>query len=256
MIDSILSNKYLIGILAAIGSSLLTILTQQVLNRRGRFRYFVTHGRVGVSSDDVIFGSVKITWNDTPVANLYLSTVEMVNESMRDYENVEVRAYTGDTNLLTERTEIVGTTQFLKFTDEYLKQIHVEPGQQPTKAQIEMYFHQRHYLIPTFNRGQIIRFNFLNTAITQNQPNIWLDILHKGVKLKFGVAHKKILEVPQPTAGWVGLIIGLFVVGAVVYLSHTVWLAAILSFVYGIFAQIPGALAVKAWRWLKNMLGG
>jgi hypothetical protein len=256
MIEVLLENKYFIGIGSALGSVLLTILTQHVLNRRIRLRYFVLHNRVGVSTDDAIFGSVKVTWNGNVIANLFLSTVELVNESMRDYENIVVRAFTDDTVLLTERTEIVGTTHFLKRTDEFSRELRVEPGQQPTQAQTDLYCRQRNFLIPTMNRGQAVRFTFLNAAKTQNQPSIWLDVLHKGIKLEFGVAHNQILGVAQPTAALVGSVIGLFIIGLIVCFANTIWFAAIVSFVYGLFAQIPGALAVKAWRWLQHFFGG
>jgi hypothetical protein len=68
---------------------------------------------VGLSAGDKVFGAVRVTWNDNPVDNLYLSTIELTNQSMKDYENVVVRAYTSDSILLTERTEIVGTTHIV-----------------------------------------------------------------------------------------------------------------------------------------------
>jgi hypothetical protein len=105
--EALLGRKVFIAVASAVGSILITLLTQQVLNRRGRFRYFVSHYSVGVSADDAIFGSVRVTWNDNPVLNLFSSTAELVNESMRDYANVRVRVFTSDTILLTERTEIV-----------------------------------------------------------------------------------------------------------------------------------------------------
>ena len=72
---------------------------------RGLFTYFVWHNKVGVSVDDAVFGTVRVTWNDNLVANLYSSTVELRNESLKDYENVVVRVFSNDTIHLTERAE-------------------------------------------------------------------------------------------------------------------------------------------------------
>jgi len=253
--EEILSNKYFIGICAAIGSMLLTILARYLLNKSSRFRYYVWHNRVGLSTDDSIFGSVRVLWNNTPISNLYLSTVELFNESLKDYENVTVRVFTNDTNLLSEMTEIVGTTYSLSWTKEFFDKLTVDSDQDPSSEQIELYVKQREYLIPTMNRGQVIRFTFLNSAKNQNQPTIWLNILHKGIKLNFGVAHNKIFNVSQPTAGLVGLMLGIIVIGFITYSINTIWLAAILSFIYGLFAQIPGAITVKLWRNFKQILG-
>jgi len=256
MDEGVFNNKYFIGIAAALGSMLLTILTQQVLNRRGRLRYFVWHNRIGVSADDAIFGSVRVTWNGTVVANLYSSIIELVNESMKDFENVIVRVFTNDTVLLTERTEIVGTTQILRWANEFSDRLRVAPGQQPTPEQLGLYGGQRDYVIPTMNRGQVVRFTFLNAPRTERSPTIWLDVLHRGLKLEFRVAHNQILGVPQPTAALVGCIIAVLVIGIIIYSIHSVWLAATVAMIYGLFAQIPGAIAVKTWRRLQYFFGG
>lgn len=256
MIDWILGNKQFLAVLSALGGVLLTVFTQQLLNRRGRFRYSVLHNRVGISTDDAIFGSVKVTWNGNFVPNLFLSTVELTNESMRDFENVVIKVFSNDTLLLSEATEIVGTTHILKWTDEFAAQTQVMPGQQPTQKQFELYYGQRSYLLPVANRGQLIRLSFLNAPKTNNQPSIWLDVLHRGVKLEYGIRHNQTLGIPQPTAGWIGLIIGIFLVVTICSIFYSVWLCSVISFGYGLFAQIFGALAVKVWRKLQNLFGG
>ena len=193
---AIFENKYVFGALSAIGGIALTVLTQQIANKRALFTYFVRHSRVGVSADDAVFGSVRVTWNDNVVANLYSSTVELINQSLKDFEKVVVSIYTSDTTLLTEKAEIVGTTHIVSWTDAYVNQLRVPPGQQPTQMQRDTHGSRRDYLIPTMNRGQVVRFHFLNTAKTQNQPTIWLDVLHKGVRHQFRVPQNNILGVP------------------------------------------------------------
>ncbi len=253
---SFINSKYFFGIVSGLGGVILTLLTQYILNKRGLFTYSVRHERVSVSADDAVFGSVRVTWNGNPVGNLYLSTVELINYSMKDYENVVVRAYTSDTILLTERTDVVGTTQIAKWTDEFSRQLAVVPGQQPTDAQLELHGVRREYLLPIVNRGQMVRLQFLNAAKTQAGPTIWLEALHKGVKVKFRPARNEILGVPQPTAVWVGMTLGLFFLGFVIKFVHILWLATFFAFIYGLFAQIPGILLVKAWRWLRESFGG
>lgn len=249
-------NKYLIGAASSVGGVLLTLITQQLLNKRALFTYFVNHFRVGVSTDDAIFGTVRVTWNGNEMANLYSSTVELMNESMKDFENVVVRAFTSDAILLTERTEIVGTTRSIHWPDEFKKELEVEHGGVPTNAQVDIYSHRRDYLVPVMNRGQVVRLHFLNAAKTEKQPSIWLDVLHKGVKLKFSVPQNQIFGVAQPRAALVGSIIGFILIGIIIVSIKTVWVAALISLVYGFIAQIPGAWAIRAWRWLKESFGG
>ncbi len=256
MISTLFENKILYGITAWVGGMLLTLVGQQILNKRGLLTYFVNHILVGVSTADAIFGSVQVTWNNTVVANLYLSTVELVNQSMKDFEDIVVRAFTNDTMLLTERTEIVGTTHTLNWTADYSQRLAVAPGQQPSEAQRTLHANQREYLIPTMNRGQVIRFQFLNAARTQNQPSIWLDVVHRGVKLKYHQPKLQILGVSQQSAALIGGVIGLFTIGFIVTLVKSIWVAALCSFLFGYLALLPGAYFLKLWRWSRELIGG
>lgn len=253
---NLLDNKYFFGIVSAVGGMILTILCQLLLNRRGLLTYFVRHSRVGFSADDVVFGSVRVTWNNNPIPNLYSSTVELINESARDFENVIIRAFTSDTILLTERTEIVDSIQSLNWTAEFARRLHVEPGQEPSPAQRDLHAHQRDYFLPVINRGQIIRFHYLNAASNSNPPRIWLDVLHPGIKLEFRVRQNEIFGVPQPTAAIVGILLAFIFSGLLVVFVQTVWIVALFSLIFGLFAQIPGAYTYKAWRWLRNAIGG
>ena len=253
---SFLQNRLFVAIIAAVLGAVLTVIIQRLLNKRGLFTYFVWHTRIGVSADDAVFGSVRVTWNDNLVANLYSSSVELRNESLNDYENVIVRVFTSDTVLLTERTEIVGTTHILEWKEAFARRLSVPAGSQPTADQMNIYTSQREYLIPTFNRGQLVRFSFFNAAKTEKQPSLWLDIVHKGVKIKFRVAHNKFMGVPQPSAAIVGSLLGLVLLGVVIAFVDTVWVAALFSFIYGLLVLVPGALSIKFWRWLRDYFGG
>jgi hypothetical protein len=251
-----LQNRLVVAVIAAVLGAVLTFLIQRLLNKRGLFTYFVWHNRIGVSADDAVFGSVRVTWNNNPVANLYSSTVELRNESLNDYENVIVRVFTSDTVLLTERTEIVGTTHILEWNGPFAGKLAVPPGSQPTPAQMNIYTTQREYLIPTFNRGQLVRFTFFNAGKTEKQPSLWLDIVHKGVKIKFRVAHNKFMGVSQPSAAIVGSLLGFVLLGIVIAFVDTVWVAALISLIYGLLVLVPGALSIKLWRWFRDYFGG
>jgi hypothetical protein len=252
---TLFENRYLLALASAVIGVLLTLVTQRILNKRGLFTYFVRHSRVGISADDAVFGSVRVTWNNNPVANLYSSTVELRNESLKDYDDVVVRVFSNDTMLLTERAELLDTTRILEWTEEFSSRLAVAPGTVASEEQLKLYFGQRDYLLPTMNRGQKVRLSFLNTAKTEKQPTIWLDILHKGVKVKFRVAHNEVLGVPQPHAGLMGAMLGFLLIGLIVVFVNTVWLAALIALIYGFFAQVPGAFVIKCWRWLREWLG-
>lgn len=255
-ISTLFDSKIFIAISSALVGIIVAVITQYLLNKRGLFTYYVFHNRVGLSTEDVIYGSVRVTWNENPVAHLYLSTVELTNQSMKDFESVVVRSFSNNTILLTQRTEIVGTTRLIDFTEEYKEQIAVAEGNEPTEAQFKLFHSQREYFVPTMNRGQMLRFQFLNAAISEDQPAIWLDILHKGVKCKFRVPSNLFLGVPQPEAALTGTLVGLVAVIFVITYAESVPFAAILSFLLGWLVLLPGAYTVKALRKVRDWFAG
>ena len=249
-------NQVIVAILSAFMGALLMFIFQRVQAKRGIFSYFVWHSRVAVSADDTVFGVVSVLWNGNPVANLYVSTVELRNESLNDYENVTVRVFTSDTKLLTERTEIVGTTETLNYTSEYTERIRSQSSTEQAEEMNDLLTKKRDYLVPTMNRGQVLRLIFLNAALSDIQPSLWLDILHKGVKLKFRVAQNLILGVPQRLAALVGAGIGILFIVLILQFVSTAWIAATLAFLYGLFVLLPGSLVVRLWRWLRDTVWG
>ncbi len=249
-------HGYVSAIAGGVGGIFTAWITQRVLNRRGTFSYFVNHERVGVSTEDAIFGSVVVTWNGNPASNLYLSTIELKNESMNDYEKVIVRAYTNDALILSEQTHVIETPNVLEWSEAFKKQLHVEMGKSPTSAQMNIYNSQREYVVPIMNRGQVIKLTYLNSAKSSNTPSIWLSVTQKGVRLKYRTPQKLILGVPQPHAAIVGVLIGLMgMVGLVMFVSEP-WVLVACAFSFGLIAQVPGAYTVKILRKLREALGG
>ena len=207
-LSQLIQNQYFSIISGGLGGIFTAWLIQRILQRRGIFSYSVTHDRVGITTEDPVFGSVAVTWNGDTIPNLFLSTMEMKNESLNDYENVIVRAYTGDTKLLTEQAELLETPNILEWSEKYRKQLHVEAGKSPTDSQWVLYNGQREYIIPIFNRGQTIKITYLNSAKSSSIPNIWLSILLRGVRLKYRGPQNQILGVPQGQAAFVGVLFG------------------------------------------------
>lgn len=248
--------QYFSVVAGGLGGILTAWLTQRVLNRRGIFSYSVVHNRVGLTTEDPVFGSVAVTWNGSAAHNLYFSTIEMKNESLNDYENVVVQAYTNDTNLMTEQTQLLGTPSILEWSEKYRKQLHVEPGENATSEQWGLYSRQREYVIPVFNRGQTIKITYLNSALSSSTPSIWLAVALKGVKLKFRGPQNQVFGVPQGQAAFVGVLIGFVVLVALAVLASEPWIIAVIAMTYGFVAQIPGAYTVKLLRRIREALGG
>lgn len=256
-IFELFQSEYISILAGGLAGIITAWLTQRVLNKRGLFSYNVNHNRIGLTANDDLFGNVAVTWNETPVLNLYLSTVRLVNESLNDYENVIFRTYTNDTKLLTEQTRIEDSPYILEHSAKYKEQIHLEDGDQPSDAQRAIYNGQREYVIPIFNRGQSVTVTYLNSVNTNdNNPTLWLSVSLKGVKVKFKPPQNEIYGVPQNLAALVGLLIGLVIVITLLSISNNIWLVASVSYVFGLIAQLPGAFVIKLTRRLREFIGG
>ena len=251
-----LQSEYISILAGGLGGIVTAWLTQRILNKRGIFSYSVTHTRVGVSTEDAIFGSVAVSLNGKPVQNLYLSTIEMKNVSMYDYENVVVSAFTNDTKLMTEQTQLLETPNELEWHEKYKQQLYVEPGSGPTDNQWNTYNGRREYVIPIFNRSQSIKITYLNSAKSSAVPTIWLSVVQKGVKLKFQGPQNQILGVPQGQAAFVGVLIGIAVLVLLVLFLSEPWIVTVAAMTYSLIAQLPGAYAIKILRRAREAIGG
>lgn len=257
-LSELFHNQYILSAATLVGGIIISWVTQKVLNRRGVFSYSVNHNRVGLTTEDAIFGNVAVLWNGQQKPNLWLSTIEMKNESMTDYENVVVCAYTSDTSLMTEQSQLLGTPDILQWSESFKKQMHVEPGGTPTVEQWRIYGGKREYLIPVFNRGQSIKITFLNSASAPAPavPTIWLNVAKAGVNLKFRSPQPQVLGVPQGNAALVGFILGIIVLITIGLTVTNLWVAAGVALAYGFTTLIPGAFAIKVYRWVKEIIGG
>ena len=82
-----------------------------------------------------------------------------------------------------------------------------------------------------------------------------MDIVHKGVQLKLRVPYNVFMGVSQPHAALVGSALGLWVIVAVVLFVDAVWVASAICMIYGLAVLVPGAVCIKSWHWLRDLLG-
>ena len=266
------------------GGSLTLVVTLFVLvvrNRRDLLTYHATHDRIGISTLDKIHGEVAVTVGGNQVQNLYMTNVWLVNRSMRDVEELEVKVLCGndEMQLMSEQTLVEGTVDFLKHTPEYeeIKSQLIDAvsamerarasADHAMAAQIEqaqtanwhLWFNQRWYAVPVLARGQTIRFTYMTNVVSDTPPAIFLSCQKAGVRVKYKQPYQPVWHlwgVPLAEAGFAGTVIGTLVWLAVISSISTLWLAALLCLVAGLLGNVPGAAVVKCYRWLRDRLIG
>ena len=253
--QQLLDSKLLVSGISILGGALLGNFIAVYRSRIKVLEYTVTHDRIGLSADDAIFGNVRVTWQGYNLTNLYSSVVTVINGTTVDYTNLRLKVYTGSTLLLSERTEISGTTHILHWTPEYAASLQVVAGGAPTEQQLNTYRHSREYHVPVLNRGQRAVMHFLTTVPNQNEtPAAWVDLLHPGAQIQFRLLTQQIHGVPVKLALPLGLLASLAVLLAVSYLLTEVWAAAVIAMVVGLIAQSIGAWIYRAIRFVKQLI--
>lgn len=261
-IDKILENQLLVSVLLLVLGATITLIFTKFSAKTGTLRYFVTSNKVGISADDQIFGSIRLTWQSHEVRNLYLCTIQVENTSSRDYENIQFKVYSGqETMLLNQRTEVVDTPYIIPWEENYQNRIHVPDGQKATQEQRDEYNHNREYSLSVLNRGQTLRLSYLCTnPNNDNEPGIYISTPSKGVRLKRQklpyLVLNPIFGVPIPVAIVRALIISVLVVIGTGLWVENIWLAASICMFIGLTGQVFGAIAYKVERFVKNTVAG
>lgn len=247
-----------ISALSALGGFVVSSLVNHLRSRVKELEYSVDHKNIGLSSEDKIFGSVRVSWQGNDLVNLYLSTFTLTNSTTHDLENFTFKIFTGsETLLLSERTEIPGTSYILYWSPAFAARLAVVPGQTPTAAQFDEHRHTREYLVPTLNKGQSLRVQVLTTVPGgQVGPSVWADCLHPGVRTRHVPIEPSTLGVPNRFAQPIGLATAVAVTVAASYSFTKVWLVATVACFVGLVAMLVGALIVRAIRMLKRITFG
>jgi len=247
-----------ISALSALGGFALSSLVNHLRSRVKELEYSVDHEKIGLSSEDEIFGSVRVSWQGNELVNLYLSTLTLNNSTTHDLESFIFKIFTGkETLLLSERTEISGTSYSLHWSPAFAGRMDVAPGQTPTVAQFEEHRHTREYLVPTLNKGQTLRVQVLTTVPeSQADPSVWADCLYPGVRTRHVPIEPSTLGVPNRLVQPIGLATAIAVTVAASYSFASVWLVAAVSCFVGLSAILLGALLVRAFRALRRIAFG
>ena len=156
-----------------------------------------------------------------------------------------------------ESTQIVGTPDIVRWSPEFQQQLNVSSGETPTQQQWYLYNARREYVVPVFNRRQLLRFQYLCTR-DDNQllPNVFINAPVRGVKLVQQHHVNFVLQVPAALAVIPGVMTALLISVASVALLENIWLAAIVSLFAGLTALVAGAVVYRVCRRLWNLLFG
>jgi len=234
-----LAGTFLLGLLAR-------LVWDKYQNRISQITYNVKHSFLGISGEDKLYGSVSLLYNQTPVQNLYISTMVIRNESQRDLTDVELNVYGAKEDIFLVSYGIKSNSvKPINYADEFTELM---------KSSSQRITNQRDYLVPVFNRRETIEISCLITNSVGAQPLLGLTCDHKGIKVVYKTEPQSLFwGESQALCAWWGLLIsGIFLFPAIYYLKSGITIG-IISFLLGAFLIIPGAVLVKIAKKVSNI---
>ena len=248
-----------LNVLAGAAAGVLgTLLVGALRTRSARFRYSTRVDRIGTSVDDPVFGAVRVQWRDNDVRNLYMAVVEIENASSKDFEDVGLTIYTGNDTLLllSEQTRMIDSPNTVLWSPDFRARLGPAGGVL-THEQWEIYYHRREYLVPVFNRGQVLEFHYMCTRPDDDLlPHVFVEAPVKGVKLLYRQKTRLVLGVPFELALIYGTVSALVVSVLAAWFFGGSWIATAVVFMVGYTVLLQGALISKATRRLRNAIFG
>ncbi len=246
----ILENTYFFASITFLLGILATVITTRILSKSKLLSYHVEHLPIGMTTEDADYGSIQVQWNGLPMPNLYLSSIELINRSVQDIENLELYISSNNAMLLTDVAEILGTTRKLEWTEDFKRRIG-NGGGELTTEQSKLLTSQREYAVPVLNRNTKVRITYLSSS-QDAVPEIALDVVHAGVRLEYREQQFQVFGVDISSAVLAGSVIGLATTVVLIVVLDGTWLVALLAYLTGQFVLYPGVAIVKLSRWIKG----
>lgn len=252
--ENILIEQILGG---AIIGGIVTIFLAKLLKRRAKFVYTVTHSKIGVSADDPVFGSIKVTYNDHPVINLWLSTVEITNTSLTDFNDVPIQIVANDQAILLNQTLMINETypNDLHFDKNFTDRLIPNAENKLTEQQQRLYNSQRCYKLPVVNRGDKITFTYL-THTTEDAPELHAVINATGIRCKYKPLTNLPLDMSYTLTRAIlfGLMLVIPLLWIVTFKVTDANNSAIIGYVLGFLTGLIGLFLSWSWDKVRGLL--
>lgn len=240
--------------LSALIGGFVTWIATKLAGKIKVFSYTYEMNRLALSTEDAQFGRIQVTWENNAVPNLYLATFRLENSSFHDFENVVVRIWCPPSiKMLQDNVQMDSNTFEIGYTEDYRNKISYPPESSPSDSQIHLYRSTRDYLLPVFNRGEILTIRVLCLS-EDDSASIWMDVQKRGVRLKRRLPQQHFWGVPTTMLLPWTIFASISVVIALILLVINPWILALSALVVGLFGQVFGAIAFKCVRKIRMLI--
>ena len=179
-----------------------------------------------------------------------MSKIEVINSSRKDFSDVEIKIWCDmDSIILVSYGTKKGTVTPLDFTSEYK-----ELESNISKEKKRKFFQTRCYFVPVLNRNDVLEFSCLTTNLKNNEPSLFIDCEHKGLKMENKLLPPLIFwNEPQHLCAIWGLIISGILIIPIFYFLESKIAIGIISFLLGSLLILPGAIFLKLIKKIRKI---
>lgn len=240
-------------------------VTVVVLHLWSRFRTRLTHLRwnadiqhFALSGTAPGLGNIEVLRNGEPVDNLFVATVRVTNDSMRDLSDLEIVAGLDDGCLFLQHSaQLAGSIKTLVYSEDYAKLLETArttPEEQLDQHTIDTVTTRCAFAVPAFNRGKSVDLWFLIHTPSTVKPELRLSTDHVGVELRQRPPWQETLAVRNEYAGILGGGVGLITILVLGIIGVIPLWPSLGAYLLGSMATLVGILLIQAWRLLVRLL--
>jgi hypothetical protein len=249
-----MKENLVIGVICTLFGILITAVYNKFKNRIVTLRYKVWHSSLGASINDPKFGSVKVLYNESEVTNLFMSTLELKNDSQKDIENFNLDLKCNDNSMiLVSRGTKKDSIKELNFTTQF--QSLLDTTKQEEIEKVNNIMRTRNYNIPILNRGEKIEISMITSNFKRERPYISAEVEQKGIKIKEqGAIQQEIFGEPLSVCVILGVLISVLILFPVTMLIKNVNLELITACIVGTLSTLWGLIIIKAYRLIVSLI--
>jgi hypothetical protein len=248
------------------------IYLEKFKNRLAFIKYNILFQPLATSNQNEYWGNIDVFYNGIKTNHLNFMTIILENDSNKDYQDIYIDIWVDKKSFIKGQNGFYvdsGKTIPLEINHyNGLKEVLKENAQDiekrkedsnyvtPVKLQNDIEYFQTNskFYLPVFNRKSEIKFNILAENDNAQQPNIGIDIKHKGLKLiqendKYDKDKK--------------LGIGMITYGLIIFVTTTILLSyyfpesltpIIILGIIGFLNLVFGLLIYRIFQFIKNYL--
>jgi|GEM_PF-6093317 len=177
------------------------IYLEKFKNRLTFIKYNILFQPLATSNQNEYWGNIDVYYNGLKTNHLNFMTIILENDSNKDYQDIYIDIWVDKKSFIkgqngfyvdsgkTIPLEVNHYNGLIKVLEENSQDIAKRKEDEnyatPLKLQNDIEYFQTNskFYLPVFNRKSEIKFNILAENDNAQQPNIGIDIKHKGLKL-------------------------------------------------------------------------